>query len=96
MKPFAILMTAGALVAMPVLLAGCEARASDGNVPEINTDLPDSVKNTSTDPRIDPSGRAPRCSVKPIYCDVPQYDRNGRPTGSKKEICGWQQSGECS
>jgi len=36
-----------------------------------------------------------KCTTKPVYCDVPQYDSSGRPTGTKKEVCGWQSSGPC-
>lgn len=44
---------------------------------------------------VDTSGRAPRCSLVPIYCEAPQY----RPDGTTywlKFICGWRQSGTCN
>jgi|RhiMethySRZTD1v2_1073278.scaffolds.fasta_scaffold1932190_2 hypothetical protein len=89
-------------IASATLLGSCnEAKdqpkeqlvSDNGRRPDINTNT--SLDKPITDPRVDPTGRAPRCSAKPIYCDVPQYDSNGRATGARKEVCGWT-SGECN
>lgn len=58
------------------------------------TKVHDASAVTGSQASVDPSGRAPRCPVKPVYCNVPQYDANGKVYWIKV-ICGWVSDGPC-
>ena len=92
-----VLMVTSLAVAPLLLLAACNQSKDQpkqqlvSDTSTINTDI--QIQNTS-EPNVAPSGRAPRCGVKPVYCERTVPTANGLKT--ERYICQWVQSGECN